>query len=102
MLHTLCFVLMFKQVERKVQCKDVLLLVYQSFGLVFGPLSISPLYVFKSTFSGRLGHYLSEDAVLGALSLIFWSLTLLSFVKYAVFVLSIGDNGEGELLYFVL
>lgn len=90
-----CF--LFKQVERKGQCKDVLLLVYQSFGLVFGPLSISPLYVYKSTFSGRLGHYRSEDAVFGAFSVIFWTLTLLSLFKYVVFMLSISDDGEGEI-----
>ncbi|PON97731.1 Potassium transporter [Trema orientale] len=86
-----------RMVERKDRCK-VLVLVYQSLGLVFGDLSISPLYVFQSTFSGRLRHYQTEDAVFGAFSMIFWTLTLLSLFKYAVFVLSADDNGEGGIV----
>ncbi|KAL5551893.1 hypothetical protein UlMin_002069 [Ulmus minor] len=76
----------------------VLLLVYQSFGLVFGNLSLTPLYVYKITFSGRLRNYQTEDAILGAYSVIFWTLTLLSLFKYVVIVLSADDNGEGGII----
>ncbi|XP_062074470.1 potassium transporter 3 [Humulus lupulus] len=78
--------------------RKFLVLVYQSLGLVFGDLTISPLYVYKSTFAGKLRHYQSEDVVFGAFSMIFWTLTFLSLFKYVVFVLSADDNGEGGII----
>lgn len=83
------------QVETKSPRQEFLLLAYQSFGIVFSDLSISPLYVYKSTFSGSLRHYQNEDAVFGAFSVIFWTLTLLSLFKYVIIVLNADDNGEG-------
>jgi len=73
----------------------VLILAYQSFGVVYGDLSISPLYVFRSTFSGDLKNHVTEDEIWGVLSLIFWTFTLIPVVKYALIVLSADDNGEG-------
>ncbi|XP_047056265.1 probable potassium transporter 2 [Lolium rigidum] len=75
--------------------KNLVLLAYQSFGVVYGDLSTSPLYVYKSTFSGRLGQYQDEQTVFGVLSLIFWTFTLLPLLKYVIIVLSADDNGEG-------
>ncbi|XP_075648788.1 potassium transporter 3 [Castanea sativa] len=85
-------------VEGSGRRKKFLLLVYQSFGLVFGDLSISPLYVYKSTFSGRLSHYQTEDTIFGVFSLIFWTFTLFSLLKYMIIVLSADDNGEGGIM----
>ncbi|KAF5478163.1 hypothetical protein F2P56_004747, partial [Juglans regia] len=85
-------------VEGRRQRKQILILVYQSFGLVFGGLSISPLYVYKSTFSGSLGNYQTEDAIFGVFSLIFWTFTLLSLLKYVIIMLSANDNGEGGIM----
>ncbi|KAL5221907.1 hypothetical protein ABZP36_026620 [Zizania latifolia] len=75
--------------------RNLLLLAYQSFGVVYGDLSTSPLYVYKSTFSGRLRQYQNEQTVFGVLSLIFWTFTLVPLLKYAIIVLSADDNGEG-------
>ncbi|KAK1408019.1 hypothetical protein QVD17_39649 [Tagetes erecta] len=72
-----------------------LLLAYQSFGVVFGDLSTSPLYVYRSVFSGNLSDYQTPDVIFGAFSLIFWTLTLVPLLKYVLFVLSADDNGEG-------
>ncbi|XP_058179866.1 potassium transporter 4 [Rhododendron vialii] len=72
-----------------------LILAYQSFGVVYGDLSTSPLYVFRSTFIGKLQHHQNEDAIFGAFSLIFWTLTFIPLLKYVVIVLSADDNGEG-------
>lgn len=72
-----------------------LILAYQSFGVVYGDLSTSPLYVFRSTFVGKLQHHQNEDAIFGAFSLIFWTLTFIPLLKYVVIVLSADDNGEG-------
>lgn len=71
------------------------ILSYQSLGVVYGDLSISPLYVFKSTFVRKLQYHESGDSVLGILSLIFWTLTLIPVLKYIFIVLSADDNGEG-------
>ncbi|KAI7995533.1 putative potassium transporter 2 [Camellia lanceoleosa] len=83
------------KVDRRNQRKNVLLLAYQSFGTVHGDLSTGPLYVYMSTFSGRLHNYQTEDAVLGVFSLIFWSLSLLLLLKFVIITLNADDNGEG-------
>ncbi|KAK1283737.1 putative potassium transporter 13 [Acorus calamus] len=75
--------------------KSTLILAYQSFGVVYGDLSISPIYVYKSTFSGRLQLHEDDDEIFGVLSLVFWTLTLIPLLKYIIFVLGADDNGEG-------
>ncbi|XP_050369448.1 probable potassium transporter 13 [Argentina anserina] len=72
-----------------------LCLAYQSLGVVYGDLSISPIYVFKTTFSGGLQLYEEDLEILGVLSMVFWSLTLIPLCKYIIFVLAADDNGEG-------
>jgi len=72
------------------------MLVYQSFGVVYGDLAVSPLYVFRSTFSRDLRNHVTEAEIYGVLSLIFWTLTLVPTIKYAMIVLSADDNGEGR------
>ncbi|XP_020586329.1 probable potassium transporter 13 [Phalaenopsis equestris] len=70
-------------------------LAYQSLGVVYGDLSISPIFVYNNIFSGR--RRLSEDdtEILGVLSMVFWTLTLIALLKYIVIVLGADDNGEG-------
>ncbi|CAN0854888.1 Probable potassium transporter 13 [Linum grandiflorum] len=75
--------------------KSTLSLAYQSLGVVYGDLSISPIYVYSSTFSGRLRLHEEDDEILGVLSLVFWTLTLIPLCKYIIFVLGADDNGEG-------
>ncbi|KAM0841010.1 hypothetical protein ACQ4PT_059296 [Festuca glaucescens] len=84
-----------EQLPWRQHYKNLVLLAYQSFGVVYGDLSTSPLYVYKSTFSGRLGQYQDEQTVFGVLSLIFWTFTLVPLLKYVIIVLSADDNGEG-------
>ncbi|KAG6506795.1 hypothetical protein ZIOFF_032125 [Zingiber officinale] len=48
-----------------------------------------------STFSGRLRLHEEDAEILGALSLVFWSLTLIALCKYIILVLGADDNGEG-------
>nr|CAD1834566.1 unnamed protein product [Ananas comosus var. bracteatus] len=75
--------------------RTTLLLAYQSFGVVYGDLSISPVYVYKSTFSGKLRLHEEDAEILGVLSLVFWTLTMIPLCKYIIFVLGADDNGEG-------
>ncbi|EOY02989.1 hypothetical protein QUC31_017888 [Theobroma cacao] len=72
-----------------------LILAYQSLGVVYGDLSTSPLYVYSSTFIGKLQNHQNEEAIFGAFSLIFWTITLIPLLKYVFILLSADDNGEG-------
>ncbi|XP_058219240.1 probable potassium transporter 13 [Rhododendron vialii] len=80
---------------RRLRFYKTLCLAYQSLGVVYGDLSISPIYVYKSTFSGSLRSYKEDHEILGVLSLVFWTLTLIPLCKYIMFVLAADDNGEG-------
>ncbi|KAK9699960.1 hypothetical protein RND81_08G207000 [Saponaria officinalis] len=75
--------------------KTLMLLAYQSLGVVYGDLSISPLYVFKSTFAEDIQHSESNEEIFGVLSFVFWTLTLVPLFKYVFIVLRADDNGEG-------
>lgn len=59
--------------------------------MIYGDIGTSPLYVYSSTFSSAP----SKDDLLGALSLIIWTLTLIVTIKYVLIVLSADDEGEG-------
>lgn len=59
--------------------------------MIYGDIGTSPLYVYSSTFSSPP----SSDDLLGVLSIIIWSLTLIVTVKYVFIVLCADDEGEG-------
>ncbi|KAL2603179.1 hypothetical protein R1flu_025959 [Riccia fluitans] len=80
---------------RKSSYFTVLGLAYQSFGVVYGDLSVSPLYVYKSAFAGGLRKHDEEVVIFGVLSFIFWTLTMVPLIKYVLIVLAADDNGEG-------
>jgi KUP system potassium uptake protein len=67
-------------------------------GIVYGDIGTSPLYSLKEIFSPRYGVDLSQASVLGILSLIFWSLTLVVTVKYVMFILRADNGGEGGVM----
>ncbi|GLT28281.1 hypothetical protein SLA2020_032240 [Shorea laevis] len=67
-------------------------LTFQSIGVVYGDVGTSPLYMFSSTFPNGIND--NED-ILGALSLIIYTIILSPFLKYAFIVLGANDNGEG-------
>nr|XP_043631161.1 potassium transporter 2-like [Erigeron canadensis]XP_043631162.1 potassium transporter 2-like [Erigeron canadensis]XP_043631163.1 potassium transporter 2-like [Erigeron canadensis]XP_043631164.1 potassium transporter 2-like [Erigeron canadensis]XP_043631165.1 potassium transporter 2-like [Erigeron canadensis] len=83
------------QNSKKDSWRTTLLLAYQSLGVVYGDLSISPLYVFKSTFAEDIHHSETNEEIFGVLSFIFWTLTLVPLFKYVFIVLRADDNGEG-------
>ncbi|APW40536.1 potassium transporter Kup [Rhodoferax koreense] len=67
-------------------------------GVVFGDIGTSPLYAFKETLNPDHGVVLTQAAVLGLLSLIFWGLVFVVTLKYVVFVLRADHDGEGGIL----
>ncbi|KAH0534038.1 hypothetical protein FGG08_007363 [Glutinoglossum americanum] len=71
--------------------KTLLWLAYQSIGVIYGDIGTSPLYVYSSTFSSEPSY---EDLV-GVLSIIIWSLTMMVTVKYVLIILRADNEGEG-------
>lgn len=63
-----------------------------SLGIIYGDIGTSPLYVFKAIVGDNV---ISDELVLGALSCIFWTLTLQTTVKYVLITLSADNKGEG-------
>ncbi|KAF3788192.1 hypothetical protein EJ110_NYTH21331 [Nymphaea thermarum] len=85
----------YKEKPREPQDYSVLqtlMFAYQSLGVVYGDLGTSPLYVFSSI---NLSNPEEKD-ILGILSLIFWTLTLIALVKYVFIVLQADDHGENK------
>ncbi|KAK4441748.1 Potassium transporter 5 [Sesamum alatum] len=70
----------------------VLQLAFQSIGVVYGDIGTSPLYVYSSTFGSEIKH---NDDILGVLSLIFYTITIIPLIKYVFIVLRANDNGDG-------
>ena len=63
-------------------------------GIVYGDIGTSPLYAIKEVFRG--GHVVpTADNILGVLSLIFWTLTVVVSIKYVLLILRADNNGEG-------
>src|SRR3954452_7501487 len=73
-------------------------LVLAALGVVYGDIGTSPLYTLKEAFGHAGGLRLSEPAVLGVLSLVFWSLVLVVTVKYVALILRADNRGEGGVL----
>lgn len=66
-------------------------LAYQSIGVIYGDIGTSPLYVYSSTFSSPP----TKQDLVGALSLIIWSLFMMVTVKYVLIILTADNDGEG-------
>ena len=72
-------------------------MVLAAFGVVYGDIGTSPLYALKEVFHG--GHVaLTPDNILGVLSLLFWTMTIVVSVKYVLLILRADNNGEGGLI----
>uniref|UniRef100_A0A803L0G5 Potassium transporter n=1 Tax=Chenopodium quinoa TaxID=63459 RepID=A0A803L0G5_CHEQI len=84
-----------QQVKKKESWRQVLILAYQSLGVVYGDLSTSPLYVYKSAFAEDIQHSETNEEIFGVLSFVFWTLTIVPLLKYVFIVLRADDNGEG-------
>src|SRR4051812_24022964 len=65
-----------------------------SLGIIYGDIGTSPLYVFKAIVGTN---HISETLILGGVSLIFWTLTLQTTLKYVVITLRADNKGEGGI-----
>ena len=66
-------------------------------GVVFGDIGTSPLYTLKTAFEFLHGDA-TPERILGMLSLVFWTLTLITSIKYVLVAMSIDNDGEGGIL----
>ncbi|WP_436231978.1 KUP/HAK/KT family potassium transporter [Enorma phocaeensis] len=67
-------------------------------GVVYGDIGTSPMYVTKALLAGQGGIMsITEEFVLGALSLVIWTVTLLTTVKYVLVSLKADNHGEGGI-----
>lgn len=73
-------------------------LALTALGVVFGDIGTSPLYAFRQCFHSGLNIAPTHDNVLGIVSLIFWSLILIVFIRYVNMVMRVAHDGEGGVL----
>ncbi|HEY4351464.1 MAG TPA: potassium transporter Kup [Paraburkholderia sp.] len=73
-------------------------LAIAAIGVVFGDIGTSPLYALKEAFSPSHGIPLTQDSILGVISLLFWAIVVVVSVKYVLFVMRASNNGEGGVL----
>jgi KUP system potassium uptake protein len=67
-------------------------------GVVYGDIGTSPLYALKECIAADYGLAPTPQNVLGVLSLVFWSLTLVIVVKYLTYIMRADNHGEGGIL----
>ena len=67
-------------------------------GIIYGDIGTSPLYVLNAITSGKI---ITEELVIGALSLIIWTLTLQTTIKYVILTLNADNRGEGAFFPYL-
>jgi KUP system potassium uptake protein len=76
--------------------KNTLRMAIAALGVVFGDIGTSPLYTLKTVLDVSRDN--GPEAVLGILSLIFWTLILITTVKYVTIAMRVDNDGEGGIL----
>ncbi len=81
-----------KKQNKKSGIKRTSALTLGAMGVVYGDIGTSPIYAFNEAV--RAGGD-TRDEILGVLSLVFWTLTVVVSIKYMLFVLNADNKGEG-------
>ena len=82
--------------EKKKKFRFAMFLV--TIGIVYGDIGTSPLYVMKSILEGNGGITGVDEAfIIGSLSLVIWTITLLTTVKYVLIAMKADNHGEGGI-----
>lgn len=73
-------------------------MILVALGVVYGDIGTSPMYTMKSIIAnnGGLGS-ISEEMILGALSLVIWTMTLVTTVKYVLIAMKADNHNEGGI-----
>jgi len=80
---------------------NVAKLAFGAIGVVFGDIGTSPLYAFRETFVGPHPLALDKLHILGVVSLIFWSMTLVVSIQYVSILMRADNKGQGGSLALV-
>ncbi len=80
---------------------NVAKLAFGAVGVVFGDIGTSPIYAFRETFVGPHPLAIDELHILGVVSLIFWSMTLVVAVQYVGILMRADNKGQGGSLALV-
>ena len=81
--------------------KKIAVLAFAAIGVVFGDIGTSPLYAFRETFVGPHPLALDDLHVLGVISLIFWSMTVVVSIQYVTLLMRADNKGQGGSLALV-
>ncbi|MGD9536920.1 MAG: potassium transporter Kup [Alphaproteobacteria bacterium] len=73
-------------------------LVLGAIGVVYGDIGTSPIYTMREAFAGAHPLALDRAHILGVVSLIFWSITIVVSIKYVAFVMRADNKREGGVL----
>jgi KUP system potassium uptake protein len=73
-------------------------LALAALGVVYGDIGTSPLYTLQTVFDPANGLKLDPGNVIGIVSLIFWSLTVVVSLKYVTLILRANNHGEGGIM----
>jgi KUP system potassium uptake protein len=68
--------------------------VLVAMGIIYGDIGTSPIYTLRFIVGD---HAITEDLILGGLSCVFWTLTLITTIKYVYLALSADNKGEGGI-----
>ena len=67
-------------------------------GIVYGDIGTSPMYVMKSIIEGNGGiEFVDPEFIVGSLSLVIWTITLLTTIKHVLIALRADNHGEGGI-----
>ncbi len=69
--------------------------VLVSLGIIYGDIGTSPLYVFRAIVGKDT--VITEDLVLGGMSCVFWTLMIITTLKYVYLALNADNKGEGGI-----
>ena len=73
-------------------------MILVAIGIVYGDIGTSPMYVMKSIVEGNGGiDKVDPDFIVGSLSLVIWTITLLTTVKHVLIALKADNHGEGGI-----
>lgn len=73
-------------------------MILVTLGVVYGDIGTSPMYTLKAIMSGNGGlTTMSQDVVIGALSLVIWTMTLIATVKYVLVAMKADNHNEGGI-----
>ena len=87
-----------QKIEAENKHKFSLGMFLVALGIVYGDIGTSPMYVMKSIVEGNGGiTNVDQDFIVGSLSLVIWTITLLTTVKHVLIALRADNHGEGGI-----